>query len=179
MTSDKTKRTVRLANPCEAPLLAAMRFEFRAGLGQVNESREVFVMRCARWMEEQLHRQVPWTCWVWVSDTSILGQFWAQLIGKVPNPIAEPEQHAYLTNLYVVARERNRGGGCALLCTALNWCRERNVASAFLWPTPKSVSLYSRHGFRRGFNMMEARPNAPDRGASGGILRSRSSQKGE
>jgi hypothetical protein len=79
--------------PCEAPLLAAMRFEFRAGLGQVNESREVFVRRYARWMEEQLYRQVSWTCWVWVSDID-RGELWAELIGKVPNPIAEPEQHA-------------------------------------------------------------------------------------
>jgi len=75
-----------------------------------------------------------------------VGTVWLQMVEKMPNPVAEPEVHGYVTNLYV--RESARGGaGGRLVAAALEECAAVGVHQAFLWPTPRSRSLYRRLGF--------------------------------
>jgi hypothetical protein len=49
-----------------------------------------------------------WRCWVIEDGKQLLGHVCVQLFEKMPNPVDEPEAHAYLTNFYVV---RNCGAG--------------------------------------------------------------------
>ncbi len=137
---------VRSATATDAPALAELRYEFRAGIGRVVESKPKFLARCSKWMRRRLGRGGAWRCWVWERDGSIEGHLWLQLIEKIPNPVAEPEHHAYITNLYV--REGSRGGaGTKLLEAALAWCRAHAVDQIILWATERSRTLYARHGF--------------------------------
>jgi N-acetylglutamate synthase-like GNAT family acetyltransferase len=136
---------IRRAAAGDAEALAALRWEFRAPLGRLNEQPDAFVRRCTEWMRTRLAREA-WRAWVVEADGRVVGTVWLQLLEKMPNPVVEPELHGYVTNLYV--RERARGGvGSRLLAAALEECAAAGVHAAFLWPTEGSRSLYRRFGF--------------------------------
>lgn len=147
---------VRRATAADAPALARLRFEFRSALTNAVEPERDFLARATRWMSGRLAASFgPWHAWVVARDQRIEGAIWLLVVEKIPNPNAEPEEHAYLTNLFVRPGERGRGVGSALLRSALRWCRSRRVHSAILWPTPRSRALYVRHGFTAGDALMQ------------------------
>ena len=148
--------TIRAASPNDAELLASLRYEFRTSLHQPASTPEEFLPRCTAWMMDRLQRSA-WHCWIAQYIDTIAGNLWCSLIEKIPNPIAEPELHAYITNFYVRPHYRGQGIGNSLLATALGWCRERNVDAIILWPTEQSRSLYERHGFAVRDDVMEIR----------------------
>ena len=108
---------VRAATPDDAPDLAELRWEFRSGRVPAVEPHDRFIERCTEWMRRELAAH-SWRAWVAVSNGRIVGQIWLDTVPKVPNPVAERERHAYVSNLYV--RPAARGGvGTRLLQTAL------------------------------------------------------------
>src|SRR5438128_12212144 len=86
---------VRLADAGDAPALAALRWEFRAGRDRPVEAEQAFVDRCLAWMARELAGPV-WRAWVAIDDGRIVGQVWMQQFQKLPNPVGERERHAYL-----------------------------------------------------------------------------------
>jgi GNAT superfamily N-acetyltransferase len=148
--------TTRRACPEDAATLARMRYTFRAAQDAPIEPIDVFVERCERWMADRL-REGRWHGWVAEQDRRIIGNLWLHLIEKIPNPVDEPETHAYISNLYVEEALRGRGVGATLLETAIDFCRERKVDKVILWPTARSRSLYSRHGFVEPQGLLELR----------------------
>jgi GNAT superfamily N-acetyltransferase len=144
---------IRSATSADAGVLAELRWEFRAGRQPPAEARDVFLKRCAAWMRREL-TSANWRAWVAVVDGAIVGHVWMNTVQKIPNPVAEPETLVYLSNLYV--RESARGGlGTKLLDAALGWARSNHADRIVLWPTPRSVPLYLRHGFSHGGEVME------------------------
>src|SRR5262245_36212263 len=152
-------KDVRLATLADAEALARLRFEFRSNLETAKEPPSEFIARCAAWMRDRLGDAGPWRCWVAEDAAGLLGHAWLELIEKIPNPIAEPEKHAYLTNVYVQPPHRGQGWGDALIGAALRWCRGQAVDSVFLWPTQRSRALYARHGFAPSTEIMETQPS--------------------
>jgi GNAT superfamily N-acetyltransferase len=98
-----------------------------------------------------------WRCWVADDHGTIVGTVWLGLFEKIPNPVAEPEMHGYVSNLYVQPERRGHGMGGALLAAAMQACDARRVDAVILWPTPESRSLYERHGFAVRDDLMERR----------------------
>jgi len=148
--------TIRRATAADAPALARLRYVFRADLGAPNESEEAFVARCAGWMAARLEGDQAWRCWVAEDAEAIVGTVWVHRFEKMPNPVDEPEHHAYITNLYVHP-DRRGGIGSRLLEAALSWCREAGVDAVLLWPSEKSRSLYERYGFAVRDDVLELR----------------------
>jgi GNAT superfamily N-acetyltransferase len=148
---------IRPAGADDAALLARLRYEFRASFGRVEEPEGDFLLRCERWIRDRLKPGGHWNAWLAGHDGSPAGTVWLQWIEKIPNPVAELEWHGYITNLYV--REEFRGNqlGTALLETALGACRGRGVDAVILWPTPRSRTLYERHGFAVRDDVMQLR----------------------
>src|SRR5436309_9972657 len=101
--------TIRPATPDDAPALAELRWEFRAGRAPAVEEQQAFVERCAAWMARERAGDA-WRAWAAIADGRIIGQVWVDLIHKVPNPVGEPERHAYLSYLYV---QPSASGGVA------------------------------------------------------------------
>ena len=146
--------SLRLAKPADALTLAQMRYDFRASTGVATEPPAEFLQRCTTWMTERLQDESTWKCWVAESD-KVIGALWLQLVEKIPNPRAEPEYHAYLTNFYICESARGRGLGSRLLRVALDWCSARKVHAVILWPSEKSRTLYERHGFAVRSDLLE------------------------
>ena len=97
-------------------------------------------------------------CWLAEEpDGALLGTVWVQILEKLPNPVHEPERHAYVTGFYVRPAARNLGVGSALLTAALALCSEQGTDTVFLWPTPRSRPLYLRHGFVERGGVLERR----------------------
>ena len=146
--------TIRLASAADALSLARLRFDFRSAIEKVDEDETAFLERCAQWMSERLSRPSGWQCWLAELDGRAVGHLWAQLIEKVPNPTAEPEYHAYITNLFVSPEARGAAGS-RLLAAALAWIEMNDVHAVILWPTERSRSLYQRHGFTTPDDLLE------------------------
>lgn len=144
----------------DAEALARLRFAFRAQLERPEEVEPVFLERCRHWMAARLERG-PWYCWVLEADGQMVGTVWLQLLEKLPNPVGEPEWHGYISSLYVEPAFRTQGLGSVLLSEALAECDRCGCDAVILWPTPRSRSLYLRHGFSVRDDLLERRP-APE-----------------
>ncbi|HEX5437732.1 MAG TPA: GNAT family N-acetyltransferase [Gemmatimonadaceae bacterium] len=159
---------IRLATAADAVALAQLRYEFRAAMDPAQEEEAAFAARCADWMRRHLE-SAQWRAWVAATDAGeLVGTLWLALIEKVPNPVAEPEEHAYLTNVFVRPAARGAGVGSALLREAIAWCAQRGIDTAFLWPSSRSVPWYGRHGFaqppvllERDFRSVRTTPGVP------------------
>lgn len=152
---DSVKIILRLATISDALTLAKFRYRFRSSISPVCETEEEFVERCSLWMQARLQEETLWRCWIAERADKPVGHLWLQLIEKVPNPVVEPEYHAYLTNFYVREEERGRGIGSMLLSAALDWSKSQDVQAVILWPTEESRSLYLRHGFAVREDLLE------------------------
>jgi GNAT superfamily N-acetyltransferase len=148
------EHAVRSATPGDAHALARLRYALRASTGRATEPETEFIERCAAWMDEHLKTDA-WHCWVAEVNQQLMGAIWLQLVEKIPNPRAEAEHHAYITNFFIQPEARGQGMGSQLLRTALDWCRVRDVHTVILWPTERSRSLYERHGFAVRDDIME------------------------
>jgi ribosomal protein S18 acetylase RimI-like enzyme len=138
---------IRAAAPADAPILARLRYRFRIELGEPIETEEAFVERCASWMADGLGTGLQWKCWVAEEASGIVGNLWLQVMEKLPNPVSEPEHHAYITNVYILPDCRSAGIGALLMDAALEWCRNSDIDAVFLWPSDRSRSFYQRYGF--------------------------------
>ena len=121
------------------------------------EPEPAFVARCTGWMAGRLADGGAWYGWVAEDRGTIVGTIWLGLFEKIPNPVAEPEVHGYVSNLYVHPKRRGHGTGGALLAAALQACDARRLDAVLLWPTPESRRLYERHGFAVKDDLMERR----------------------
>lgn len=137
---------IRVAVEDDASLLARLRYALRSTANEI-ESEAQFIERCTLWMRERLQNDSSWQCWIAESDRTLVGNIWAQLIEKIPNPAAETECYIYITNFYVREEDRGKGIGSRLLAEVLAWSKTMNAHTAILWPRERSKSLYLRHGF--------------------------------
>jgi GNAT superfamily N-acetyltransferase len=149
--------TLRRATHADAATLARLRHDFRAPRGANTESEQDFLRRCEAWMRERLDADSAWRVWIAETPNGPVGSVWLQIVEKLPNPVAESEWHGYVSSLFVKETVRNRGVGSSLLEAALDECARVGVDNVFLWPTPRSRSLYGRHGFEAADNMLVLR----------------------
>ena len=149
---------IRLARPGDSSALADLRYRFRIETVPATETKSRFLRRCIPWMRKRFRSgSCPWRCWVLDDGKQLLGHICVQLFEKIPNPVNEPELHAYVTNFYVVPEMRSHGLGKRLLNQALSWCRARGTDAVILWATPGSKSLYHRCGFVESTDVFELR----------------------
>ena len=146
---------IRLASAGDAVSLARLRLELRSSSHTIVEDEQAFLVRCESWMSERLGRETGWQCWIAEREARVVGAVWAQLIEKIPNPVAEPESYVYLTNFFVRAEYRSEGVGAQLLAAVLEWSKSKNAERVILWPTDRSRTFYLRHGFSSSDDMMQ------------------------
>lgn len=150
-----TNIKIRVATESDAPVLARFRYALRSSGREVIESEEEFSERCSLWIRDRLHDRSCWRCWIAEYEQTPVGNIWSQLVEKIPNPAAETECYAYITNFYVREEYRGKGIGTMLLSEALTWAKTNNAHTAILWPRERSKSLYLRHGFTAADDLMQ------------------------
>ena len=155
--SDAPEILIRLAGPADAPALARLRYDLRAGHDPAYEAEDDFLARCGAWMASRLSPGGSWRCWVVEEAGRLVGAIWLQFIEKIPNPGVEAEKHGYISNLYVEPSRRGAGLGSTLMDTCLRCCDNEAVDAVILWPTPRSRRLYERHGFEAREDLFERR----------------------
>lgn len=155
---------IRTAETPDAAILATLRYEFRADMDAPTERRDTFEERMRSWWARRLPDQ--WRAWIAVDGDEPIGEVFLQIVGKLPNPVVEPERLGYITSLYVVPGHRNAGVGGALLDQALDECRREGLDTVVLWPSSRSRPLYQRRGFMERGDVMEL-PLVPHPGRSG------------
>ena len=130
---------IRLARVSDCRALAEMRYRFRTETESATETKSQFMRRCAPWMRKRF-RLAPTrgAAGSPEDDKRLLGHVCVQLVEKIPNPVNEPEFHAYLTNFYIVPEMRGQGLGKKLLNKALSWCRTREIDAVILWATVRA-----------------------------------------
>ena len=144
---------IRVATEADAPALARLRYALRSSARELVESEAEFIERCTVWMQQRL-RDGCWRCWIAEHEQTPLGNVWAQLVEKIPNPAAETECFVYLTNFYVHEEHRGQGIGTQLLSAVLAWSKTENAHTIILWPRERSKTLYARHGFSTADDLM-------------------------
>jgi GNAT superfamily N-acetyltransferase len=147
---------VRLAGQADARALAELRYAFRAEMAAPEEPEETFLERVTAWLTDRLEAGT-WTAWAASASVQPVGLVLAHLVEKVPNPVAEPERLGYVSSLFVRPGWRGHGTGSRLLAAALDFCRRGGAETVVLWPSPRSVPLYRRHGFRTVGEVTELR----------------------
>jgi GNAT superfamily N-acetyltransferase len=145
---------IRLATEADAPTLARLRLELRSTATPV-ETETDFLDRCTSWMRARLSSNTTWRVWIAERDQTPLGNVWAQLVEKIPNPSSETESFVYLTNFYVREAHRGQGIGTQLLSAVLDWSKANNAHTIILWPREQSKTLYARHGFTAADDLMQ------------------------
>lgn len=148
---------IRLATESDAETLARLRYELRSTFHEVIENEQAFLARCAAWMSERLRQGSYWQCWIAERQSIAVGAVWAQLVEKIPNPVAEPEHYVYLTNFYVREEHRGQSLGSRMLSAVLDWAKSKNAQMVILWPTERSKPFYLRHGFSFADDSMQLR----------------------
>ena len=97
-----SRATVRPGERRDVPVLARLRYEFRAGHDAPVEPEADFLSRCAGWMTARLAPGGSWRCWLAEEAGRAVGTVWLQRIEKLPNTGDEAESHGYVSSLYVV-----------------------------------------------------------------------------
>lgn len=149
--------TLRWATADDAARLAGLRWRFRQEYAATTEPRPEFLARCEAWMRERLDEASAWRCWIAEAGGEAVACLWLQRIEKIPNPAAEPEWHAYVSNFFVAPEVRGSGLGSRLLEGALAWCDAHGCDAVILWPSARSRPLYERHGFALRDDLLERR----------------------
>lgn len=139
--------TVRLATAEDAEALAHLRFRFAEESNRRGpQSLEDFVVHFSRYFRNALDTG-RWRAVVAERDSTIVGHAYLEIVDKLPVPGRPYRRLGYVTNVYVEPDLRNEGVGAQILKRMIGMGREMGLESVVLWPTPRSVPFYRRHGF--------------------------------
>ena len=167
MTGVVSGVVIRPAEEADLPALAALRWEFRTDGAEPVEERAAFEARFREWVAVAL-ADGSWRVWVaqrpgGERPGDVVGHLYAARIAKLPNPVEEPENHLYLSNLYVRPEHRGRGIAALLLDAALadTGGSGGDIDATILWARPGTAGLYARYGFGDSPELRERRPRCP------------------
>lgn len=135
--------SVRMATSADVTLLAALRREWTEDDGHGTGDAD-FEQRFARWFtREQAHRIT------WLAETGDrpIGMLNLLLFDRMPRPGRGSGGWAYLANMFVLNRFRNRGVGRLLLDTAIAHAADAGLERIVLHPSARAVPFYERAGF--------------------------------
>jgi N-acetylglutamate synthase-like GNAT family acetyltransferase len=136
-----------MATAEDAEALAHLRFRFAEESNRRGpQSLEDFVAHFSEYFRNALAGG-RWRSVVAEREGTIVGHAYLEIVDKLPVPGRPNRRLGYITNVYVEPDLRNGGVGAQILDRLIGLGREMGLESVILWPTPRSVPFYRRHGF--------------------------------
>lgn len=146
---------IRLATHADVTALAALRWRWTEEQdGDVDDP--TFDPRFRDWYAAEASRRLTWLAEV---DGEPAGMVNLMLVERMPRPGRPASRWGYLGNAFVLAAHRDRGVGARLLTALLAYADGHGLARVMLSPSPRSVPLYQRHGFRPADMLMARLPH--------------------
>jgi GNAT superfamily N-acetyltransferase len=96
-----------------------------------------------------------WAIWVAESDARLIAHIYVQVVAMAPRPGRFERRCGYVTAVYAVPAERNKGTGSQLLQRVIAWARAEQLEFLILWPSERSIPFYERAGFVRSPDAIE------------------------
>ena len=122
-----------------------------SGIDEVDAAAdEGFVHRFAGWHAAEPHR----CFWIAEIGDDPVGMLNMLEFVRMPRPAQPESRWGYIANVFVLPAHRDAGVGRGLLTAAVDWAHARDYARVVLSPSPRSVPLYARLGFRPATSLM-------------------------
>lgn len=139
---------VRLAQPQDIEQLVRLRRDFTLEDDPQAEAElaEGYEGRCRTFLDEALAGD-RWRIFVAEADGEVVSHAYVELVDKVPRPTPEAAQWGYVTNVYTIPAERDKGIGAAILDAVTAWADSAGLELLVVWPGDESRPFYARHGF--------------------------------
>jgi GNAT superfamily N-acetyltransferase len=146
-----TGATVRRAMAADVASLAALRRAWVEEDGGAIADGGAFERDFAQWYAAEAGRRLTWIA---VLGDESVGMLNLVEFHRMPRPGRLHSRWGYISNVFVLARHRNRGVGRELLDVAIGTARERGYARLVLSPSEQARSLYARVGFGAADELM-------------------------
>ena len=137
----------RLSNSSDAPQLASLRWDLRAGDDPQPGTKTQFIQDFVAWMEKNPDKDL--VHWVAEQDGTVIGVISVRIIHKLPSPEDMDGRFGYLANVYVGPEYRDQGVGTELLAAVKNWALGQKLELLVVWPSERAYPFYDRSGYRR------------------------------
>ena len=136
---------IRLVGPGEGGLVAALRRAWTEEQLDAAADDPTYEARFAEWWAAESGRRLTWVASVAGTPVGMLN---VTVFERMPRPGRPASRWGYLGNAFVLRGHRDRGVGADLLRAAVTHARAAGFARMVLAPSERSVSFYSRAGFR-------------------------------
>ncbi|MET9570558.1 GNAT family N-acetyltransferase [Streptomyces virginiae] len=161
---------VRPARPADARTLAELRWTFKQEdyAGQPPAPAR-HLEEAEHWIRDRLSAG-HWLAWVTETEGEITGHVFLCQMERIPEPYEDNNPVGYVTNLFVLPSQRNKGAGSALLEVLKQHSRSAGLEGLIVWPSERSRPLYQRSGFQPSEELLEleAGVDVPVEGSSRG-----------
>ncbi|UOQ87291.1 GNAT family N-acetyltransferase [Gracilibacillus salinarum] len=139
---------IRLAEARDIEQLIKMRWDFTIEFDEnkKEEAYDTFEKECQTFLENAL-KDLNWFIWVAEENNQVISHIYIKLIEKVPRPGRITYPFAYMTNVYTIPANRNKGVGSRLLSAVNDWTEENNYEFVIVWPSDDSINYYKKNDY--------------------------------
>ena len=133
-----------------------MRWAWRTGEGGACAvvSRAEYLDECVAFLRQGLAKGA-WVYWIAEVGGRIVSHICVRRVRKEPKPNRLRDEIGYVTNVYTRPAYRGQGIGSALLQRVVQWAREIDLDTLFVWPSDRAVPLCERVGFSADNDLLE------------------------
>jgi len=145
----------RVGTSGDVSSLSYLRFQWRSGeRGERGLDEGAFERALAEWMIAHGSSHLPFLA---LRGDTPVAMTWLAIVDRIPGPELFVRRSAYVQSAYVVASERTRGVGTALMRVAIDHARHLGVDYVAVHPSARSFSFYRRLGFAETDGVLELR----------------------
>ncbi|MGA2433236.1 MAG: GNAT family N-acetyltransferase [Acidimicrobiales bacterium] len=147
--------SVRRCDGNDVSQLALLRFQWRSiERGEHGMDEEAFQESLEHWMREH---ETSHVAFLGLDDERPVGMAWLAIVDRVPGPEFFVRRSGYVQSVYVVATERSKGVGTALMAHVVDFARESGLDYLAVHPSEESFDFYLRLGFAHTTRVLELR----------------------
>lgn len=139
---------ISLAQKKDIAQLIQMRWDFTIEHNEkaADHNLEEFQMECRQFLEQAIESN-SWVIWIAEINEQVVSHIYMELIHKVPRPGRITHPFVYMTNVYTIPAERNKGIGSNLLTVVNKWVESNEYEFVIVWPSDDSIEFYKRKGY--------------------------------